>query len=61
GYVNLSVFDSKGSLVAELLSSEISAGNYDVDFEGSELTSGVYFYKLSTEGFTDTKKMILVR
>jgi hypothetical protein len=36
-------------------------GNYEVKFEANDLPSGIYFYNIKTKGFTDTKKMILLR
>jgi hypothetical protein len=38
-----------------------SAGSYNVDFNASELSSGVYFYKLESNEFTDIKKMMLIK
>jgi len=40
---------------------EKPAGVYEVEFNSSDLTSGVYFYNLQTGSFTETKKMILIR
>ncbi|MBN8571928.1 MAG: T9SS type A sorting domain-containing protein, partial [Ignavibacteria bacterium] len=37
------------------------AGNYEMNFDASDLSGGVYFYKLKTEGFTETRKMILIK
>jgi hypothetical protein len=61
GYVTLKVYDIIGSEVKTLVEGNHKAGVYDIYFDGSELSSGVYFYTLRTEGFTDTKKMILVK
>lgn len=63
GFVNLKVFDLLGKQVATLVNGMQVAGSYTVDFNSSEfsLPSEIYFYKLQTEDFTDTKKMILVK
>jgi hypothetical protein len=61
GYISLRVFDVLGKEVAVLVNKEMNAGSYNVDFDGSRLPSGVYFYKLETEAFTDVKKMLLVK
>jgi subtilisin-like proprotein convertase family protein len=61
GIVKLKVFDMLGKEVAVLINKEMSAGNYNIDFTGAKLSSGVYFYKLETEAFTDVKKMLLVK
>ena len=60
-YVSLKVFDVLGKEVATLVSEKQSAGTYQVEFDGSNLTSGVYFYKLTAGEFTDTKKMVLIK
>jgi hypothetical protein len=44
-----------------LIDKKLLAGSYSVKFDGSNLSSGVYFYKLSTENLTETRKMILMR
>lgn len=61
GFVSLKVFDITGREAAILVDEEMSAGVYNVDFNASSLPSGVYFYRLVSDGFTDTKKMILVK
>lgn len=61
GLVKLVVFDVTGRVVAELVNETLNAGEYKVDFNASALTSGVYFYKLTAAGFTDTKRMVLVK
>jgi hypothetical protein len=40
---------------------ETAAGNYSVQFNASQLSSGIYFYKLQAENFVETKKMILLK
>src|SRR5690606_4566676 len=50
GAVKLNVFDITGRQVAELINTYQSAGTYNVEFDGSRLSSGVYFYRLETEG-----------
>jgi len=47
--------------VAKLLDEEKPAGNYEVSFNASSLTSGTYFYRLSAGSFTEVKKMILIK
>lgn len=60
-FVSLKVFNSLGEEVAELLNEEKLAGNYSVSFDASQLSSGVYFYKISAGSFTEIKKMILIK
>jgi hypothetical protein len=61
GHVSLKVFDITGREVGEPVNSQLSAGIYNVDFDASALTSGVYFYRLWAEGFSETKKMVLIK
>jgi photosystem II stability/assembly factor-like uncharacterized protein len=60
-FVNLKVYDVLGNEIATLLNEEKPAGLYKIDFDASGLSSGVYFYKLISGGFVETKKMILIR
>ncbi len=57
----LVVYDILGREVSKILDGELKAGSYSLDFDASNLPSGVYFYKLTTDPFTDTKKMLLVK
>ncbi len=59
--VKLRVYDITGKEVAMLVNERLQAGTYETTFDGSGLNSGVYFYKLITDGFTETKKMILLK
>ncbi len=59
--VTLKVYDVLGKEIVTLVNEEKTAGSYEVDFDASKLSSGVYFYKLTSENFSQTKKMILLR
>ena len=59
--VKLTVYNILGKEMAELVNERQSPGKYKVSFDASDLTSGVYIYKLSTENFTETKRMILIK
>ncbi len=61
GFVTMKVYDMLGREVVKLVNENKTAGNYSVDFNASNLTSGVYFYRLEVNGFVDTKKMMLVK
>jgi hypothetical protein len=61
GFVSLKVFDMLGREVATLVNGKISTGSYSIDFNGGRFPSGTYFYKLESEGFSDVKKMILIK
>jgi len=58
--VQLKVYDVLGNEVAVLVNENKPSGNYEVDFNASGLSSGVYFYKLTSGSFSQTKKMILL-
>jgi len=59
--VKLIVFDILGKEISTLVNAEQLPGTYEVTFDGSNLPSGVYFYKLSAGDFTDTKKLLLIK
>lgn len=59
--VNISVYNILGQLVRVLVNEFKSAGNYNVDFDGSNLSSGIYIYRIETPFFTDVKKMVLLK
>jgi photosystem II stability/assembly factor-like uncharacterized protein len=61
GTVNLSIFDASGKVVEELVNQQMNAGTFEVTWSASQYSSGIYFYKLESEGFAETKKMILVK
>jgi hypothetical protein len=59
--VTLKIFDLLGNEIATLVNEEQPAGNYEVEFDASSFSSGVYFYELKTGNFYQTKKMILLK
>jgi len=59
--VTLKVYDLLGSEVLTLVNKLQFKGKYEVDFDGSDLTSGIYFYRLQAGDFVETKKMILMK
>jgi len=60
-FVSLKVFDALGREVSTLVDAVKEPGSYSVDFNGAELTSGVYFYRLQSAEFTDIKRMTLIK
>jgi len=60
-FVTLKVYDIIGNEVATLVNQTQSAGKYDVRFDASSLSNGVYLYSIKTDNFTSTKKMILMK
>ena len=61
GFVSLKVYDLLGSEVAILVNEVKQAGIYEIKFDAAGLPSGTYFYTLTTDNFTSTKKMILMK
>lgn len=57
----LKLYDITGKIIAELLNSNLDAGFYEFDLDGSNFSTGVYFYTLSTDNFVETKKMVLMK
>ena len=60
-FVSLKVYDVLGREVSQLINSELDAGNHQVEFNGSRLSSGVYFYHLKSGSFSEVKKLILAK
>jgi hypothetical protein len=60
-FATLKVYDVLGNEVATIVNEEKSAGRYEVEFMGDELTSGIYFYQLKAGSFVETKKMVLFK
>ncbi len=61
GNVSFKIFDSKGSEVRNYLNTFLQSGTYNVQIEGSDLPSGVYFYELRSNDFREAKRMILLK
>ncbi len=61
GFATLKIYNALGEEVAVLLDKEFTAGTYEVNWNATGLPSGVYFYQLKTEGYVETKKMILLK
>ncbi len=61
GHVSLKVFDVLGREVATLTYGHQDAASYTVEFDASDIASGIYFYQLKVNGFTDMKKMVVVK
>ncbi|HEX2786518.1 MAG TPA: T9SS type A sorting domain-containing protein [Ignavibacteria bacterium] len=61
GFVSLKVYDLLGREVAVLVNEVKQAGAYVVDFNAAQLSSGTYFYKIETNGFSEIKKMMFVK
>jgi photosystem II stability/assembly factor-like uncharacterized protein len=60
-FVSIKVFDILGKEISTLVNEKQSPGIYEVSFDGSNFPSGIYFYKLETNSFSDTKRMILIK
>ena len=60
-FVALNIYNFLGQKVYSLVNKEQSAGNYIINFNATTLSSGVYFYSITTKNFTATKKMLLLK
>jgi photosystem II stability/assembly factor-like uncharacterized protein len=61
GLVTIKVYDLLGEEVATIINEEKNRGNYEIDFNGIGLPSGIYFYKLTAGNFSETKKLVLMK
>ncbi len=61
GLAKLVVYDMIGKEIQTIVNQELSPGTYEVDFDGSRLSSGVYYYKIQAGDFSETKKMVLIK
>ncbi|HEX2786798.1 MAG TPA: S8 family serine peptidase [Ignavibacteria bacterium] len=61
GFVSMKVYDITGRLIASLVNEMKSPGYYSVDFNATNLASGVYFYRLESKEFIDVKRMMLIK
>ncbi|MFH2030163.1 MAG: T9SS type A sorting domain-containing protein [Bacteroidota bacterium] len=60
-FIKLQVYDMLGREIKTLVNEYKTSGNYEVEFDGSQLASGIYFYQLQAGSFIETKKMILIK
>ena len=60
-FVTLKVYDVLGNEIATLINEEKQPGTYSVQFDGSKLSSGIYFYQLRANIFVETKKMVIMK
>jgi len=59
--ITLKVYDINGREVKELVNEYLSPGIYEIEFDGSNYSSGIYFYMIQAADFIDTKRMIIVK
>ncbi|MCX6162284.1 MAG: T9SS type A sorting domain-containing protein [Ignavibacteriae bacterium] len=59
--VNLVIYDALGRKIETLVNQKMNAGSYSVDFNASNLSGGVYFCRMQSAGFTDVKKLVLLK
>jgi len=60
-FVKVYVYNILGELIADLVNEQLQPGVYETVFDGNLLTSGIYFYRLETETFSETRKMLLIK
>lgn len=60
-YIQLKVYDVLGSEVAVLINEKQNTGAYEIKFDGASFSSGVYFYKLTSDNFSEVRSMILLK
>lgn len=60
-FVSLKVYDISGKEISNLVNEKLTPGEYEYTFSGKGITSGVYFYVLKSEEFTETRRMLLIK
>ena len=60
-FVTIRLYDILGREVSRLVNEYMTAGEYTIDFNAGNLSSGIYFYRMEINGFSDIKKMMLVK
>lgn len=60
-YVKITIYDITGRIISTPVNESLNAGSYRIKFEGTELSSGVYFYNMRSDNFVQTKKMLLLK
>ena len=60
-FISLKIFDITGREIRTVVNEKLNAGVYEREFNGAELTSGIYFYRIEAGKFSDTKKMMLIK
>lgn len=60
-YIKLSLFDICGREVEPILNNYFESGSYEVTLNSTNLTSGIYFYKLVSEGYSQSRKTIIIK
>ena len=60
-FVYIKLYDILGREIKTLVAKEEKAGNYEVKFDGSDLSSGIYFYTMSVNNFIETRKMVILK
>jgi hypothetical protein len=61
GLVKIKVYDLLGNTVAEVVNREMNKGSYEVSFDGKNLSSGIYFYEMTSGNFSQKMKMLLLK
>lgn len=61
GFTTLKIFDILGKEIATLVNEKLRPSEYEVTFDGSNITSGVYFYKIKAGNYSETRKMLLIK
>ena len=61
GFVTLKIYDLLGREVTSLVNQQLKPGTYEVEWDATKYSSGVYIYKLTSGNFTESKKMVLVK
>lgn len=59
--MKLVVYNTMGQEITILVNKELEPGVYEINWDGSEFASGIYFYKLNGDNYSETKRMVLIK
>ncbi|MBN8571767.1 MAG: T9SS type A sorting domain-containing protein [Ignavibacteria bacterium] len=59
--VKINIFDITGKMINEIINMNLNAGSYETEYNGANLSSGIYYYRIEAGSFVETKKMILIK
>jgi len=60
-FITLTVYDNRGKKIRTFINKEMTSGLHSLSFDGNNLPSGLYFYRIAAGSFSDTKKFLLLK
>jgi hypothetical protein len=60
-FVQIKIYDILGREISTLVNEELKPGTYEAEFDGTNYSSGIYYYLLTSDYFSETKKMVMIK